>query len=277
MNGPLPMTAGRWVALITGVPVSLAVIAWTGLSVVALAGVGSYPVNVTVPVHGSTATVSANSADVSVSPGQAGRIRVRGTVRYSLVNPQVSSRRGPSSVTLHARCTFPAGECSTELAVTVPAGARSVISVGSGDLTARDLTGQITLTSASGNVTASGIAGRTAISDSSGDIIVTSVSGPHVVLRDDSGDITGTGMASPDVTVTDLSGNITVTFTAVPDRVQVSDASGNIALILPPGPTAYQVSAITASGATSIDVPRSSSSRHVITVTDQSGDIAIGQ
>jgi Putative adhesin len=260
MTRPLPLTAGRWVTLAAGVPVALALIAFTALNVVAIAAVG---------------TLSAGSADVSVGPGQPGRIRVRGTITYSLGRPHVSWQRGPSSLTLRPRCTFPVGECSAGLAVTVPAGGSSVISVGSGDLSARGLAGPVTLHSDSGNVTASGVSGRAAVSDNSGDIILTSVSGGRVVIRDSSGDISGTGLASPDVIISDQSGDISVSFSAVPDRVQVSDGSGNITLLLPPGSTSYQVSAITASGSTSIDVPRSAASPHVITVTDQSGDISI--
>jgi len=240
MTGPLPLTAGRWVTLAIGVPVALALIAWTGLNVVAAVGVGSYRVNLSVPVHGQASTVRADAADVSVSPGQPGRIRVTGAVRYALVQPDISWRRGPSSVNFHSRCEFPAGECSISLAVTVPAGGSPVVALGGGDLTARDLSGRVTLTTASGNITA-------------------------------------TGVASPDVTVSDQSGDITLTFSAVPDQVQVSNALGNITLVLPPGPTRYRVSALTSVGATSIDVPRSATSPHVIMVTDQSGDIAISQ
>jgi len=277
MTGPLPLTAGRWVTLAIGVPAALALIAWTGLNLVALVGVGSYRVNLTVPVPGRAATVQAGAADVSVSPGQPGRMRVTGAVRYSLVRPDISWRRGPSSVTFHSGCDFPAGECSISLAVTVPPGGSPVVTLGAGDLTARGLSGQVTLSSASGNVTATGITGRSAISASSGDIAVTALSGPRAVLRDDVGDITGTGVTSPDVTVSDQAGDITLTFSAVPDQVQVSNASGDITLVLPPGATTYRVSAVTAFGATSINVPRSATSPHVIMVTDQSGDITISR
>jgi hypothetical protein len=277
MTGRLPLTPGRWVTLAIGVPVALALIAWTGLNVVAAVGVGSYRVNLSVPVHGRAARMQAGAADVSVSPGQPGRMQVTGAVRYALIRPDISWRRGPSSVTFHSGCSFPAGQCSISLAVTVPPGGSPVVRLGSGDLTARDLSGQVTLGSAAGNVTATGITGRSTISASSGDVLVTSLSGPRAVLRDGSGDITGTGVASPDVTVSDQSGNITLTFSAVPDQVQVSDSSGNITLVLPPGATTYRVSALTASGATSIDVPRSATSPHVIMVTDQFGDIAISQ
>src|SRR5262249_23147166 len=71
------------------------------------------------------------------------------------------------------------------------------------------------------------------------------------------------------------SGDITLVFTKVPDLVRVSDSSGNIRLVLPPGPATYRVSASTSSGSTSLNVPQSLTSPHVIAVTNQSGDITI--
>jgi hypothetical protein len=82
-------------------------------------------------------------------------------------------------------------------------------------------------------------------------------------------------LAGTDVSGSDGSGDITLTFTKVPERVQVSDGSGNVEVVLPPGRTAYDVIARSSSGNTAVAVPRSSSSKHVIIVTDQSGDITI--
>ena len=93
----------------------------------------------------------------------------------------------------------------------------------------------------------------------------------------DSGNITGTGVSSRQLTAQDQSGDITVVFTKVPDLVRISDSSGNVTLVFPPGPTAYRVSATTSSGRTSISVPQSPTSPHVVSVTDQSGDITIAQ
>ena len=48
MSTPMPMTAGRRLALLLGVPLALALIGWAGLTEVALAGLGSYPVRLAV-------------------------------------------------------------------------------------------------------------------------------------------------------------------------------------------------------------------------------------
>jgi Toastrack DUF4097 len=273
---PLPMTAWRWVALVIGTPLALLAIGGSALTAVAYAGLGSYRVNLAVPV-GRTATVSMDKGDLNVAPGPAGQIRVHGILRYSLVRPSVSWRRSASGVELHSSCRALVGLCLLDYAVTVPAGVRSSISDGSGDLFTSGLTGSFTLNDGSGDITAARTSGTPTIRDQSGDISVTSLSGTRAVIMDDSGDITGIGVASQGLTVTDQSGDITVTFTKVPDRVQISDSSGDVTLVLPPGPATYRVSASSSSGSTTISVPRSLASPHLISVTSQSGDVSITQ
>jgi hypothetical protein len=277
MSSPLPMTAGRWVALAVGTPLALLAIGWTALTAVAFAGLGSYRVNLAVPTAGRIAAVSVDSGNVTVGPGPAGRLRVRGTLHYSLIRPQVSWQRSAATIALRSRCRAPVGLCLIDYAVTVPAGGRADISDASGDLTVSRLAGTFTLNDGSADITATRISGAPTISDQSGDIVVNSLSGTRARIIDNSGDISGRGVSSRDLTATDQSGDITVVFTKVPDRVQVSDASGDIALVFPPGPTAYRVSASSPSGSTSISVPRSQSSPHVISVTDTSGDISISR
>ena len=277
MTGSLPMTPGRWVALVIGTPLALLVIGWTALTAAAWAGLGSSQVDLAVPIHGRAAAVSADEGNISAGPGPAGQLRVRGTLRYSLVPPDLRWHRSPSTIALRAHCRVPAGLCLFDYAVTVPAGARAQFSNGSGDVTASGLAGTVTLSTASGDIHATGLSGRATISDHSGDITVTSLSAARVLIRNDSGDITGRGVSSRRLTARDLSGDITVVFTKVPDLVRVSNSSGNITLVFPPGPAAYRVSASTSSGQTSVNVPQSPTSPHVVSVTDQSGDITISQ
>ena len=221
MTNRLPMTPGRWVALVIGTPLALVAIGWTALTAVAFAGLGSSRVNLAVPFHGHTAVVNVDEGDITAGPGPAGEVRVHGTLHYSLIRPKLTWHRSGSTIALHARCQVPTGVCSVDYAVAVPPVARSELST------------------ASGNLTASGLAGT-------------------VTLSTDSGDIT-------------------VVFTKIPDLVKISDSSGNIKLVLPPGRTAYRVSASTSSGQTSIGVPQSPTSPHVISATDQSGNITISQ
>lgn len=277
MTSSLPMTPGRWVALAIGTPLALLVIGWTALSAVAWEGLGSYRVNLAMPVTGRTAAVSVDEGDVSVGPGPAGRLRMHGTLRYSLVRPQLRWQRSPSTIALHSNCRVPTGLCSFSYAVTVPAAGRSEISNGSGNLAASDLAGTVTLSTDSGDIHATRISGSATITDHSGDITVSSLSAARAVIINDSGNITGSGVSSRQLTAHDQSGDITVVFTKVPDLVRISASSGNITLVFPPGPAAYRVSASTSSGQTSINVPQSPTSPHVVSVTDQSGNITIAR
>ncbi len=277
MTSPLPMTPGRWLALAIGTPLALLAIGYTALTAVAFAGLGSYRVNLATPVAGRAAAVNVNTGDLTVGPEPAGQLRVHGTLRYSLVRPQLSWRRSASTITIHSGCRVPAGLCLLDYRVTVPAGSRPAVSDGSGDLTASGMAGTFTLNDGSGNITATGISGAPTISDASGDIVVTSLSGSRAVLMDDAGDISVSGVSSRRLTVSDQLGDISVVFTKVPDRVQVTNSSGDITLVFPPGPATYRVSASTSSGSVTTSVPRSLTSTHLVSVTDQSGNISISQ
>ena len=83
MTTPLPLTKGRLLALSLGVPLALALIAWTGLTEVAYAGLGSYPVHLSVRVHGSTVTLSAGDADVQVTEAAGNQLRLNGKAEVS--------------------------------------------------------------------------------------------------------------------------------------------------------------------------------------------------
>jgi DUF4097 and DUF4098 domain-containing protein YvlB len=82
-------------------------------------------------------------------------------------------------------------------------------------------------------------------------------------------------VTTTDVTASNSSGDVVIIFATVPDRVRISDQSGNITLVLPPGETRYRLNTSTASGNRSVSLPTSALSPHVITVTNQSGDISI--
>src|SRR5947209_20503861 len=98
MNTPLPLTKGRLLALLLGVPVAFALIAWTGITEVAYAELGSYPVRLAVPVPGSTVNLSIGAADVQVTQDAGSTLRLAGKARYSLFRSDVTWHTTPSGV-----------------------------------------------------------------------------------------------------------------------------------------------------------------------------------
>jgi hypothetical protein len=274
MNSPLPMTKGRVLALLLGVPVAFALIAWTGLTEVAYAGLGSYSVRLAVPVHGSTVRFSAGAADVQVTQAAGSTLQLAGKARYSLFRSDVTWHTTPSGVIVSPQCHFFIGDCSFSFHAVLPAGKRAVLSDGSGNLTLTGLTGPVTVGSGSGDVQANGLTGTVSLQNGSGNMTGGALSGPKVTLKDGSGDIAIDSLDSLDVVVTDGSGNIDLTFTKVPTRVRVSDSSGNVSVVLPRG-ARYQVNATTNSGNRTVGVLQTTAPDHVITVTDGSGNVSV--
>ena len=274
MSSPLPMTKGRVLALLLGVPVAFALIAWTGLTEVAYAGQGSYLVGLAVPVHGSTVSLSVGQAGMQVTQAAGSTLRLTGKATYSLFRSNVTWHRTPSGVVVSPQCHFFVGNCSFSLHALLPAGKRAVLSDGSGNLALRGLTGPVTVESGSGDMQANALTGRVSLQNGSGNITGGALSGPKVTLKDGSGDIAIDGLGSPDVVVTDGSGDIGLTFTKAPTRVRVDNASGDVSVVLPRG-VRYQVNATTDSGNRSIGVLQTTAPDHVITVTDGSGDVSV--
>jgi Putative adhesin len=291
------MTPARRAILTFGLPIALAIIVagvagWASGAVTIFTRQVSYRVAVSVPVQGGHASVTADNADVTLGSSAGDQIQVRGTLRGSLVRPTFSWRSTTAGLALHSQCRVPAGVCSTQYTIAAPArfpiavtdssgnmhasGLRGTVtlSVSSGELGVSRLAGNIQLDDGSGNITASGLTGGIRMDSSSGDITASGLTG-NLRFQDDSGNVVAEGLTGTDVAGVSLSGDITLTFTKIPDRVQVTASSGNIKLMLPPGATAYDVNSSDSSGNTAITVPRSASSKHVIIVADQSGDITV--
>jgi len=275
MTAPLPMTTGRWLALLLGLPVVLAFIGWTGVTEVAYAGQASYPVRLAVPVHGSTVNLSADDADVRVTQAPGSQLLLTGTARYSLIQSTVTWHNTRSGVIVTPRCHFFIGNCTFDFHAVMPEGKRALISAGSGNVTLTDLSGPVSATTGSGNIHAENISDAVSMETGSGDISGATVSGAKVTVKTGSGGISIQGLTGAHVIASAGSGDITLTFTKVPDQVHVDNGSGNVTLVLPPGTTQYRVNATTDSGGRLVTVPTNTASPHVITVSDGSGNVSI--
>src|SRR5215469_11737328 len=99
--GPLRMTPARWVALVIGVPIALALIGWTGFGLIADFGQASFPVDYRIPVHHGELSLSSNGANLTVHESGGGTAaRLTGKVQYSLVRPSFSENNGPDGSTV---------------------------------------------------------------------------------------------------------------------------------------------------------------------------------
>src|ERR1700722_6195432 len=63
---PLPMTPGRWLTLMIGVPIALALIGWTGFTIVTGIGQAHYSVTGTIPLENGPLVASLGGAPFTV-------------------------------------------------------------------------------------------------------------------------------------------------------------------------------------------------------------------
>jgi hypothetical protein len=297
---PTPlMTPVRRTILAVGLPVALILIGLTGYfwvksTVIFLATQNEvgYSVGFSVPpVHGQVRVHSSNG-DLTVRSATGRRIVVHGQLSGSFVRPTFSHTWTADGLNLNPQCHVPAGNCSLNLGLIVPA--RLPVSVSesfgtldaqdlhgtvalsdnSGDLTASRLTGNVRLAGTFGTLTASGLAGSIRLDNNSGDIRAAGITG-DTWLQDSFGTISVTGLAAADVVARNSSGDISLTFTKVPGKVTVTDSFGNITLVLPPGPATYRVATRNSFGSTSVSVPQSPAALNLIVASNNSGDISI--
>jgi hypothetical protein len=273
-RGRLPMTPGRAVALLLGVPIVLAVIAYNGYDLVLNVGKGSYPVSYSVPVaaDGLTVNLGGGAATVRGGTSAAGVARVSGTVTYHLGRASVSREAG----NLGLDCPwFDEGNCSLNATVTLPRNTPLTMTTGGGDLTASDLTGGARLSTGGGNINLTGAVGPLSLSSSGGDVTVSDVSGPTATISTFGGNDNGTGVAIPEVSARTYGGDITLKFAAAAtlDSLNVTTLGGNVTIIVPPGD--YHVIYNTDSGRPHVPIKNDPKSPDVINVTSEGGDISI--
>jgi hypothetical protein len=267
----LTMTPGRWVALLIGVPVALAIIGLNALSLVADIGTASFPVSRTIPVDHGRLVASIDGGDFTVRPGQAGdAAQLTGTVQYSLVRPDFSVNNG-TGVNLHCRLFL--GNCGLNATLTVPPRTALDLTTGGGNMRLSDVQSAVTLASDGGDVSLSGADAAT-VTTSGGNLSTTGDSG-KLTFRTAGGDVDGSGLLSPNVTVGSSGGDVTLTFTKVPASISVDSSGGDVTIVLPHNATRYAIQVNADGGDYRPVVPDNDAAANKIKVTSSGGDVSI--
>ncbi len=271
---PLPMTPGRWLTLMIGVPIALALIAFTGFSVVSAIGQASFPVIADIPLQHGQLAASLGGGDVTLHQDQArsSMAQLAGTVQYSLVRPHFSVNG--TSVSLD--CHLPTGNCGLSATLDVPADTPVDLDSGGGNVQASGIQRDVTLDTAGGDVTLSGIGGNTDLSTGGGNVNAGDLGG-IMNFTTAGGDVTVNDLFSPHVKLVTGGGNVTLVFTKVPTYLDITSSGGDINVVLPHGTTQYAVSSQTGGGDYSALVPVNMSSRHTITVNSGGGNVSIAE
>jgi hypothetical protein len=309
-SGPLRMTPGRWVALAVAVPVALALIGWTGYSLVASVARGSYPFSYTFPVRHGQLTLKLSAGDITLHQASRGdTARMTGTVRYGLVRPAISEFTTPTSANVNLDCSANInGNCGVSAHLDVPVQTGVTLWSNGGDIAASGFSSGMTLWADGGNVAVSNLTGHVQLDTGGGDLTGTALTGTLQVNTEggnvNAGNWSGTGIirmdtGGGDISVNGLTGNfqlateggnvdasgvtaatsttqsgggdVTLTLIQVPKSLTITAEGGNVTVVLPPGDTKYDISTPDTAGG-NVTIPGSlTASNSPHTITIDSG------
>jgi Putative adhesin len=279
---PLRMTPGRWVVLALTLPVAIALIGWTGFSLVGLVAKGSYSFSYPVTVHNGQVNVNVNGDNVTMRQAPGAAARVTGTVEYGLLRPGLTESNTANGTVLSVNCDGINSNCNVNDTFDVPTGTAVTLNTGGGDAAASGLTDTVKLWTDGGNVSTSNMTGDLQFNTGGGDLTGSGLnSGPsgNLLLNTDGGningsdltgdmqiatgggDLTGNGFTgsnlqvvtdggnvnvnavnSPHAYVQSGGGDVTLMFTQPPGNLQIIADGGNVNVILPQGITRYNIS-----------------------------------
>jgi len=278
--GPLRMTPGRWLALAVAVPVAVALIGWTGFSLVSSTARGSYPFSYSVPVQDGQLALNDSAGNVTLREAPASSsARLTGTVKYGLFRPDISESGTPTGANLGVDCAaVVSGDCWVNAALSVPARTAITLWSNGGNIAASGFSSGMTLWAGGGNVTASNLAGNLQLDTGGGDLAADGLTG-DLQLATEGGNVDASGVSSAAASMQSGGGDVTLTFTQAPENLQITAEGGNVTVILPPGDTTYDI-ATPDTGGGNVSYPSSladSASHRTITVDSGGGDITISQ
>lgn len=278
--GPLRMTPGRWVALAVAVPAALALIGWTGFSLVASVAHGSYPFSYTFPVKNGQVALNVTAGDIRLheAPGS-GTARLAGTVQYGLVRPALHEYATSDSANVSLDCSANiAGNCGVSANLDIPAQTGVTLWSNGGDIAASSFSDGVALWADGGNVNVTNLSGNLGLHTGGGDLDANGLTGTFVVdteggnvnagdwtgrgtmqlntgggdmsvdgltgnfqLVTEGGNVDAGGVVASDSTTQSGGGDVNLTFTQVPKTVNITAEGGNVTVILPPGTTKYDI------------------------------------
>jgi hypothetical protein len=178
--------------------------------------------------------------------------------------------------------------CSVDYDVTLPAGAKVMgdvgsgeveivamsevgVRAGSGDVRVRDVPGPVTVDVASGRAELTGLGQTAVVEASSGDIVLAGIKG-DVTVRSHSGEVEASGLSGK-ASVESSSGDVRITM-ATAQSVKATASSGSIQLRVPRS-GAYRLDIETSSGDQNVNIDTSPSSETVLDLNASSGDITV--
>jgi hypothetical protein len=271
----LPMTPGRWIILLVGVPASVALLAWTSFAIISKAAQGNYAVSYApVRISGGLA-MNVYGGDVTLQGGvspSAAQFTGSGTVWYGLTysgqRPTLASAQTPTGTRINFTC--PDYNCALNSTADIPPQVPVTVTSNGGNITATGIS-DATLQTGGGNLTVDGLTGNVSLNtDSSPDS-----------FGGGGGDINGT-LAAQNITADSGGNSIDLQLSTPPANLNITTEGGDVTIQLPAG-YSYRVDNIPPppndvvgpDNPAAITVPTSASSKYRITVNAAGGNVTI--
>jgi hypothetical protein len=247
----------------------------------------------TVPAAGiRRVAISDSDGLVTVAGTAATAITVTAAPDYQHTAPVVSSQVSNGTLLVTLRCPAKVSQrCSGGLRLSVPAGLPVLAQSDRGGISLSGLTGDARATTAQGNVTMTRLTGHVTATASQGDITLTDLAGQitaRTALGDlrlsvisgsmtgstSQGSVAASGLSAGHVSLSSRQGPVSLSFLTAPSLVSASSQQGPVTIRLP-GTASYDVTARTKLGRTSVTVPRSARSPHIIRASSQLGSVTV--
>jgi hypothetical protein len=208
------------------------------------------------------------SGDISIHSGPGAGAAIHRTIHY-----QGSTKPRPSQQVTNGVLTFVNGcsDCSIDYDLTVPAATNVRIRNGSGDIRVADVA-TTDIDAGAGDVSIRNVHGQVRAHTGSGSVRATSV-GARTDLRSSSGDISATGIDGGTLLSETRSGSLVVKFIAAPSNVHAVTRSGDLFIKLPQG--RYKIDPATGSGDKFVNVPDDPNATAVVYARTGSGSLRI--
>lgn len=245
--------------LVAGIVVAAILVAVCALSALGLSARRSQTQDHTYRHTVDRVVVDVGSGDVTLGPGDAGRVAVHRRLTWSWSQPRIVETWSGNTLTVHYRCpgvNLGPG-CGVDYGLRIPAGTIVDVHTGSGEIRVRDMAGPLTLDSGSGDVAVSGAGGT-------------------LSLHTGSGDVNASGLTATRASARTGSGDVTLRFTGAPATVTAESGSGDVRVYVP-ADTPYRVATHTGSGQVDVRVPTDPDASASITVRTGSGDVTIAR
>jgi DUF4097 and DUF4098 domain-containing protein YvlB len=235
----------------------------------------------------ATVNITGGSGSVTISGASSdGSIHVKRRVWYRDGKPGAADSVQGDTLTLNTSC---GPNCSVDYEVTAPRALRvsghngsgdlsltdiatASVEVGSGTITIRRASGDVTVGAGSGDIDVADVAGSVTGRTGSGNVRLAGVAGAATV-ETGSGDIDASDLRGSRTKAHTGSGNATLALAGAQD-VDADTDSGNVHLTVPSGQS-YRVTATTRSGDSDVRVPNDPSAAHLIKLHTGSGNVTV--